>query len=366
MLPDSLYILKQRILHGYVLRGIQNKKPMSVNVEPTNACNLSCSICPHGSQKIVDAQENRAIGFMTMDTYREVLNGCGENIKSMALYLHGEPFLNENLGEMVNLAVKRGIGVTVFSNGMSLNIDTKVEELLKQGPVSLNISMDLISRRGYEILKGFDGYNKACDNFSTIAALFARKTGTSQLSLRSIYQGESRKEIRAYLEQYLKTSGIGAVQVTHPFPWPGNKDANILAGKLTMDNYLVCPQVNNALNICWDGTVVPCSFDNNATYPVGNIHSATLDEIFNNKKVRYFRRSHYLGKRREIPLCKYCELPRFVINIITIRRDEYLKLGKTDINDLITRISNLNYKPSQQRSKSIKSSTVKQGMKSER
>jgi sulfatase maturation enzyme AslB (radical SAM superfamily) len=41
--------------------------PRSIAIEPTNACNLKCSIC-------YSREGNRPIGFMNMELFREIID----------------------------------------------------------------------------------------------------------------------------------------------------------------------------------------------------------------------------------------------------------------------------------------------------
>jgi radical SAM protein with 4Fe4S-binding SPASM domain len=57
--------------------------------------------------------------------------------------------------------------------------------------------------------------------------------------------------------------------------------------------------------ITWDGLVVPCCFDKDATHQLGDIKQGTFSEIWNNEKYMNFRKS-VLKSRSEIDICTNC------------------------------------------------------------
>ena len=57
--------------------------------------------------------------------------------------------------------------------------------------------------------------------------------------------------------------------------------------------------------LTWDGGVVPCCFDKDATHTLGSIRETSFKEIWKAKNYRDFRQS-ILNAREEIDICKNC------------------------------------------------------------
>ena len=57
--------------------------------------------------------------------------------------------------------------------------------------------------------------------------------------------------------------------------------------------------------ITWDGGVVPCCFDKDASHQMGNLLKEDFDTIWNNKKYNNFR-SQLINNRSDIDICKNC------------------------------------------------------------
>jgi len=339
--------LERQFVRGCLRRGRQNRPPTSINVEPTNVCNLSCVVCPHGAaRKGIIPPIQRRKGFMSMDTYKTLLDGCGHHIKTMALYLHGEPFLHEQLHEMIALAREREISVNLFTNGLVSGIVEKMNNVLKARPASVCLSMDLISVDGCILYKGEDLYNQARENFSLISQCFEDSRQT-KLVLRSIYSGETEQQLQEFLERYLSCNSLHSIQITHPFPWPGRREADVLSSRLARRHFNVCPQVWNALNVFWDGTVVPCSYDYEGACRVGNIYDTPIRDIVNSPELCRFRRLHIFRRTRQIQLCANCFLPRFSTHIIVVRKRQYLKMSASKRTELHKSIMALKFNPAE-------------------
>jgi radical SAM protein with 4Fe4S-binding SPASM domain len=57
--------------------------------------------------------------------------------------------------------------------------------------------------------------------------------------------------------------------------------------------------------ITWDGLVVPCCFDKDAEYRMGNVSKQTFKEVWMSEKYLSFRKQ-LIGSRKNIEMCKNC------------------------------------------------------------
>ena len=57
--------------------------------------------------------------------------------------------------------------------------------------------------------------------------------------------------------------------------------------------------------VTWDGKVVPCCFDKDASYAMGELTKETFGQIWNNLKYKQFRNA-ILTKRQGIDICQNC------------------------------------------------------------
>jgi radical SAM protein with 4Fe4S-binding SPASM domain len=66
-----------------------------------------------------------------------------------------------------------------------------------------------------------------------------------------------------------------------------------------------CWKLWHANVITWDGLVVPCCFDKDATHQLGNLKTQSFKETWNNDNYKQFRRE-LMTSRKNIDICANC------------------------------------------------------------
>lgn len=66
-----------------------------------------------------------------------------------------------------------------------------------------------------------------------------------------------------------------------------------------------CWKMHHANVITWDGLVVPCCFDKDATHQLGDLKKQSFKEIWQNKQYHQFRQQLLQG-RSNIDICANC------------------------------------------------------------
>ncbi|MCE5324346.1 radical SAM protein [bacterium] len=314
--------------------GLRVSLPKKIDIEPTNTCNLACPLCPQSSS------HTRKRGFMTLETFGNAISSFDGRVSEVSLYLHGEPFLNPDLPKFVKALSEAGIQTTIATNGLAIT-DECWRGVLDEGVNAVRFSMDLISRQGFLAYKGLDSYDEARSRLDELIEIKLGQKSDAHLGIRTIYSGQSREELLSFLEYYFKKPGIDDIWFTRPCPWPGSKDPEMLAGRLMKDRKQPCSIARESISICWDGSVVPCSFDHNAEYVLGNVNDAPLDEIVNSEAARSFRKLHANGRRDKIQPCADCMLPRFFFREISLNGALFNKANTAQMDNLFGRIEAL-------------------------
>lgn len=83
--------------------------------------------------------------------------------------------------------------------------------------------------------------------------------------------------------------------------------ANNGDGTFSIKNKLIanCWKMWHSCVITWDGQVVPCYFDKDAKYPMGNLKEATFTDVWNSLAYKKFR-NLLMGSRSSIEMCQNC------------------------------------------------------------
>ena len=102
------------------------KRVLEVNILPEKSCNFDCIFCPIGrSQDKVDIQKS----FDEMDSSLRELESRIENTKAELIFINskGEAFVNDRIGDIIDLIKEKGIPVRLLSNGYLLGRDEYIE-----------------------------------------------------------------------------------------------------------------------------------------------------------------------------------------------------------------------------------------------
>ena len=111
---------------------------LTLQIEPTSACNLDCKICMRRNL-------DRPVTFLTLDNFTRILDSG--NFRYVGLLGWGEPLLNQQLFEMVKYAESKGVSTNLTTNGTLVrqNIDNIFSSGLRE--IAFGIyDRDLFSR----------------------------------------------------------------------------------------------------------------------------------------------------------------------------------------------------------------------------
>ena len=138
-------------------------KPYRVVVDPTNACNLGCPLCPTG----LGASE-RTKKILKLEDFKKIVNQIEESCIEIHLYNWGEPTLNKYLIEMIKYAKSKGIWSRISSN-LSLEFkDGYLEKLIKSGLSLLHIDVDGLDQEVYAKYRKKGNLNVVISNLKKI------------------------------------------------------------------------------------------------------------------------------------------------------------------------------------------------------
>lgn len=163
--------------------------PRSIHMSVTNRCNLHCIQCdiPSGRQ---DREE------MKTGQIKKCISEMHEWMGEFALNIAGgEPFLRNDLFEIIDFCNSLGIKVTVTTNGTLINRKT-AERIAKSGIHSINISLDGINENTHDFIRRRKGtYRKVM-----LAIEYLNKPRDFCLVITTILMGYNLNEIMELVE----------------------------------------------------------------------------------------------------------------------------------------------------------------------
>jgi len=299
-----------RYTGGFVHSG----KPFTASIEPTTSCNLRCPECPSGLR-----QFSRPTGKMSLELFQQTVEQLSPGLFYLILYFQGEPFLNPLFFKMVEYAKQKRIYTATSTNAHFLN-DNFAEKTVRSGLDRIIISLDGTDQDTYEkyrvggrldkVVKGIENLMKwkrelkaatpyvvmqfivfrANEHQVEDVKALAKLTGVDKLELKSaqVYDYEEANNLIPENEKYSRYK----------------KDSS---GKYIIDNSLNnhCFRMWRGSVITWDGLVVPCCFDKDATHRLGDLKKQSFEEIWNSETYLDFRKKVF-SERAGIDICRNC------------------------------------------------------------
>ena len=276
-------------------------------IEPTNLCNFNCPLCDRGSGKL-----SRPDGRMSLEDFKSVLDNAGGGLKMAMLWNQGEPFINNNLIDFIKIASGRNIFTIISTNGSLLYKNT--EEIIDSGLNELIISLDGASAETYNLYRQGGDFNKIVEGAKKLIQLRGKKL-QPLISLQFLLLKQNANDISDFEKL---AEDIGADRILWKTVQVGDESeaAEYLPEDERFTRYrkgdeLKLKRVRNSCRrilysavIDWNGNMVPCCFDKDEKYVVGNVLEQGFDRTWHGKEFAEFRRKIALDDKPE--MCSNC------------------------------------------------------------
>jgi len=279
-----------------------NYPPYYWNVEPTNCCNLRCSIC--------SLDDSRPKGYMEWDLYKHLIDEARKmRVTEIRLFLAGEPLLHLEIAKMVNLAHTNGLRTCIHTNATRLTPELG-QQLIEAGIADITFSFDGETKQEYERVRVGADFDTTLSNI--IEFLRTKKKLRSknpQTTLQVIKLFDPRNPTPPRLSQAFvhrfKKLPLNRFSVLYPHTWAGEK-ANI-ANRPHGSHYFPCQTAWQSMSVAWDGRVLLCCGDLNGRVVLGDLKVQDAGEIWLGKSMRQLRRALVEHRNIPYPTCNRCD-----------------------------------------------------------
>jgi radical SAM protein with 4Fe4S-binding SPASM domain len=293
----ALYVVPRAT--GGVLR--TSNAPPSLQIEPTNHCNVSCLCCSV-------SRSSRPRGLMDYMLYHNIIGqAAGIGVRRIHLYLHGEPFLHPRIAEMVRHAKALGLSVNITTNGMNFGHEKRLQ--------LLNAGMDLSDHITFSIL----GCTKA----------------THETIMKGVLHEQVVDNILEFMQERHRTRARGPIIETMFYSmdenlhereayasfWRGKVDHPRVGGAISTSfmghgkqetrskgRNSTCTNIWERMTVFWDGRVALCCEDVDGQVILGDLSCQSITEIWNSERLQSIRSVHRRGAFKEFPFCDSCDM----------------------------------------------------------
>jgi radical SAM protein with 4Fe4S-binding SPASM domain len=288
--------------------------PISISIEPTTSCNLRCPECPSGIRSFT-----RPTGMLQKNLYQNIIDQLAPTLSYLTFYFQGEPFLNTDFLEMVKYASSKKIYTATSTNAHYLKDDV-ARKTVESGLDRIIISIDGTSQDTYQSYRVGGSLDKVIEGTENILKWKKQlRSKTPHVVFQFLVVGPNEHQIpevyalakklgvdqvvlkTAQIYDYQKGSSLIPKQEKYA-RYKNNGDGTFSL-KNKLDNH--CWKMWHSCVITWDGKVVPCCFDKDAHFVLGDLSKNSFEEIWFSQKYTDFR-STLLRDRSEIEICKNC------------------------------------------------------------
>ncbi|MEO6488700.1 MAG: radical SAM/SPASM domain-containing protein [Ferruginibacter sp.] len=312
---NGIKVLTSYYLSQFTKKPVQWGYPVSISFEPTTSCNLRCPECPSGLR-----QFTRPTGMLKKDFFTETIDDIHKHLLYLIFYFQGEPYLNTSFLDMVKYASSKGIYTATSTNAHYLT-DEAARKTVESGLDRLIISIDGTTQdvyRQYRIGGNLEKVLEGARNIVKWKKELKSKTPFVFFQFLVVKPNEHQVED---IKKLAKEVGVDEVRFKTAQVYDYKNDPNNLIpsidkfsrykknkdGTYTAKNKLAnrCWKLWHANVITWDGLVVPCCFDKDATHQLGNLKNESFKNIWQNSNYKQFR-SELMNSRKNIDICSNC------------------------------------------------------------
>lgn len=333
----DLELSAENILKRWIHRNSANEQiiafipdsPLTLQVEPTNACNLNCTMCPR-------SKITRKLGFMDPKIFDEMLSGWQNRVLvkqvrhlifgttipilkrgSIKLFFMGEPLLHKQLDKLIESGNRAGCNVGIQTNGTALINKEVRERLIMAQPSVIGISLDGIGEMSYQSVRQGARWQDICKGLEELhkerkEMNLEKKILILISSIIPEWNQTSLERAQGFLEPIRSfVDKIGFV------PLSRERDPEFYneSGEITLypqqprvglsKMQPLCTEPFTKLNVLWDGSITPCCYDINCDMPLGHIKDG-IDNVWKSSKVKELHDTLLNQDFMKYPLCSAC------------------------------------------------------------
>lgn len=288
-------------------------QPISLSIEPTTSCNLRCPQCPSGLRSFT-----RPKGMLQGDLFQQLIDQQASTLTYLTLYFQGEPFLNPDFLAMVKYASDKRIYTATSTNAHYLDAAT-CDAIVESGLDRLIISIDGVDQEAYGKYRLGGKLDKVLEGTKAMMEAKKRAKGKGPFVIWQFivfsHNEHQLPDIKRLAEEYevdelaIKTAQIYDFEEGSNLIPQQEKYSRyeLVTAGFRIKNKLLnhCWRMWQACVITWDGLVVPCCFDKDATHRMGDLKQTSFNEVWTSKPYQDFRNAVLKG-RSNIDICRNC------------------------------------------------------------
>lgn len=283
--------------------------PPAIGIELTNICNLNCPECVSGSGKMI-----REKGFMHLDLFEKILNELGPYLYNINLFYQGEPMLHPDFFTFLNKS--REFHTIVSTNGHFLSSEN-ADRIAASGLNELIVSLDGMDQQTYSAYRVNGDWSIVMQGIKNVSEAIKERSSKLKLIIQVLVSRQNEHqlpEIKKFASAMNASLRLKSMQIINNDSFENRLPSlrKFRRYEKKGENYLLrndlpnrCPRLWLNPVITWNGKVLPCCFDKDASHIMGDINEDTFRDIWTGPRYRLFRKT-ILNERRSVDICNNC------------------------------------------------------------
>jgi len=308
-----------QVVGSYVLSKFTGKArhwglPISVSFEPTTSCNLRCPECPSGLRSFT-----RPTGMLQDELFKNTIDEIHQKLLYLIFYFQGEPYLHPRFLDLAKYASSKGIYTATSTNAHYLN-DANARKTVESGLDRIIISIDGTTQETYQNYRVGGKLDKVLEGTRNLVKWKKELKSAKPFIIFQFLVVKPNEHQIEDVKALGKEMGVDDVWLKTAQIYDYENGSNLIPtidyysryenngnGTYSLKNKLIdhCWKMWHSCVITWDGLVVPCCFDKDAEYRLGDLKNQNFKNLWQGEKYRKFRGSLLKG-RSEIEMCKNC------------------------------------------------------------
>jgi len=305
IIPKSIF----KYFHNKQIEKLLNF-PEAFSIETVNICNAKCWFCPQPNHI-------RTKGYMHFDVYKKIIDEISLNrksVKSIALFMDGEPTLHKELIKFLKYAKEKKIKNIYLSSNMEFFTEKLIDQIFfhkLQGTLKYVIaSLDGVSETTHQNNRIGVNTKKAYEN--THLLLKKRKNNLSiypWIFPRMLINETNKHEEREFYKYWKNKSD--KVLTTFMHNWGGQINDKLIHQNESNPFSSICYFPFSQCFIQLDGSVRICCLDVDGKEIFGDLKNSSIKELWKNTDFVRLRKNLVNGNRDELPkICQSCTYPQ--------------------------------------------------------
>lgn len=295
-----------RIFFHYKLKNrILPYSPIRAWLEPTNKCNLKCTLCPNS----MDTTSER--GNMDYELFVEIADQLAGRINDVNLSHRGESLFHPDITKMIRYCNEKGMKTRIHSNATQLNREMSTR-LIDSGLDLMSFSFDGFDKETYERIRRNAHFEETLENIVEFLRIKSEKGVDKPFTIIQVIMEQGYRETEKHKQDFMNHFAglpLDRLYVKEAHNWGGNMEIGANTDNSNVNRrFSMCTFPWYAVTILWDGKVVPCPQDWFGAMELGNLKKQDLETIWNQSPM-FDLRTRMAHQDLKGILCESCDRP---------------------------------------------------------